>query len=84
MDTEDGKNMRSHLESRACAGRGLVGGLILLTVGALFLLSNLGILGPELFRTWWPVLLIAIGVARLFGGRRWERLRRPYTDFGPL
>ncbi len=76
--------MRSHFESRECAGRGLVGGLILLTMGALFLLSNLGILNSDVFRTWWPLLLIVIGVARLFGSRRWDRLQRPYSDFGPV
>ena len=81
MDAEE-ENMRSHFESRECAGRGLIGGLLLLAVGTLFLLSNLGLLGPELFRTWWPLLLIVIGVARLIGPRRWER--RPYSDFGPV
>jgi hypothetical protein len=34
------------------------------------------------FRTWWPLLLIVIGVAKLISPRRWER--RPYNDFGPV
>jgi hypothetical protein len=73
--------MRPHLDSRECAARGLAGGLIVLTIGTVFLLSNLGVLNSELFRTWWPLLLIAVGVARLFG-RRWDRNPRPYRDFG--
>jgi hypothetical protein len=76
--------MRADLESRECAGKGLVGGLILLTIGALFLMANLGILNSDVFRTWWPLLLIVFGVAKLFGGRRWDRLRRPYNHFGPV
>ena len=41
--------------------------LILIVVGVLFLLSNLGLipqLGP-LLRHWWPVILIAVGVVML-------------------
>ena len=40
------------------------GALILIVVGVLFLLSNLGLLprlGP-LFAQWWPLILIAVGV----------------------
>ncbi|HET7526559.1 MAG TPA: DUF5668 domain-containing protein [Burkholderiaceae bacterium] len=41
--------------------------IILIVLGALFLLSNLGLLprlGP-LFAQWWPLILIAVGVAML-------------------
>jgi hypothetical protein len=41
--------------------------VILIVVGVLFLLSNLGLipqLGP-LLRHWWPLILIAMGVAML-------------------
>ena len=41
--------------------------LILIVVGVLFLLSNLGVipqLGP-LLRHWWPLILIAVGVVML-------------------
>ncbi|HSW26827.1 MAG TPA: DUF5668 domain-containing protein [Burkholderiaceae bacterium] len=43
------------------------GAIILIVIGALFLLSNLGWLprlGP-LFAQWWPLILIAVGVAML-------------------
>ena len=49
-----------HIKSRA-------GALILIVLGALFLLSNLGMLprlGP-LFAQWWPLILIAVGVSML-------------------
>ena len=44
-----------------------IGPLILIIVGTLFLLSNFGFL-PHLgvlLARWWPLILIAVGVARL-------------------
>jgi len=44
-----------------------VGAIILIVLGALFLLSNLNILprlGP-LFAQWWPLILIVVGVTML-------------------
>ena len=41
--------------------------LILIIVGALFLLSNLGLIpriGP-FFHQWWPIILIIVGVVML-------------------
>ena len=41
--------------------------LVLIVLGALFLLSNLGVLphlGP-LFARWWPLILIAVGLLLL-------------------
>ena len=81
--------MRSRWNSRGCIRGGIVSGLVILSVGVLFLLSNFGILGVEPLRTWWPVLLIVIGAARLFGYGRWhdDRWRtwpgphRPYNNF---
>ena len=49
-----------HLRSRT-------GAIILIILGTLFLLSNLGVvpqLGP-LLRQWWPLILIVIGVIML-------------------
>jgi hypothetical protein len=45
--------------------------LVLIVLGALFLLSNFGMLpqvGP-LFRQWWPVILIIAGVYLLVNRR---------------
>lgn len=44
-----------------CRYRGIMGGVVLMTVGVLFLLDNLNIHGLDFDRTW-PLLLIAIGV----------------------
>jgi cell wall-active antibiotic response 4TMS protein YvqF len=49
-----------HLRSRT-------GAIVLIVVGTLFLLSNLGVvpqLGP-LLRQWWPLILIVIGIIML-------------------
>ncbi len=45
-----------------------VPGVILIVIGVLFLLRNLGFdlrLG-QLFATWWPLALIALGVGMMF------------------
>lgn len=46
--------------------KGNVAAIALILFGAFFLLSNLGLINvslAELFKTWWPVILIAVGVA---------------------
>ncbi|GAA5185518.1 hypothetical protein GCM10025771_41540 [Niveibacterium umoris] len=51
-----------------------VGPIVLIVVGLLFLLNNLGLFQlKELFHqmgTWWPLILIVIGAAGLIGGKR--------------
>jgi hypothetical protein len=69
--------MRS--QDSICASRGVVGCVILLSLGTMFLLLNLGILYFPAFRIWWPILLIIGGGGMLL--RRVLRPRRPYTDF---
>ncbi len=60
------------METRERRRRGLVGPLILIAVGVIFLLGNLGVLS---FSAWeavirlWPVVLIAIGLEVLIGRR---------------
>ncbi len=48
--------------------------LILIIVGAVFLAGNLGLFSlhqlSELLRTWWPLILIAVGIGGLVGNRR--------------
>lgn len=47
---------------------GSVGGIVLIVVGAVFLLNNLGIAKlpiRELAAKWWPAILILIGVSLL-------------------
>ncbi len=55
--------------------RGNVGAIVLILVGAFFLLSNLGLLNVslrEIIATWWPLILIVLGVGLFFtpGDRR--------------
>jgi len=49
--------------------RSIVGPLVLITIGVIFLLLNTGVISSQSFRSWmvhyWPVLLIIWGVAKL-------------------
>jgi len=47
---------------------GSIGGIVLIVVGAVFLLNNLGIANlpiRELAAKWWPAILILVGVSLL-------------------
>jgi hypothetical protein len=49
--------------------KGHFGAIALVVVGVFFLLSNLGLLNisiAELFKTWWPLILIGVGLATFF------------------
>ena len=49
--------------------RGNVAAIVLLLVGTFFLLSNLGLIDislTQLIKTWWPIILIAVGVSLFF------------------
>jgi hypothetical protein len=50
-------------------GRNLVWPIVLIVVGLLFLAYNLGYLRfselKEIIATWWPLILIALGIAGL-------------------
>jgi hypothetical protein len=51
--------------------KGSVSGIILIVIGILFLMRNFGFnlhLG-ELFATWWPLVLVLLGVSMLFKNR---------------
>jgi TM2 domain-containing membrane protein YozV len=56
--------------------RGLVGPVVLVTIGLLSLLENLG--GPRWHRTW-PVLLLAIGITKLLESKTPPTLPPPTT-----
>ena len=56
---------------RGKRGRTLAG-IVLVAVGAVFLLSNLGVLSWWRWDVFWPVLLIGVGAALLVG-RLWKR-----------
>ncbi len=49
--------------------RGNVAAIVLVLVGTFFLLSNLGLIDislAQLVKTWWPIILIAVGVSLFF------------------
>ena len=49
-----------------------VGALILIALGVIFLLKNLGIADIRIFEVlsvWWPLILIAVGVSMLLKRR---------------
>lgn len=49
--------------------KGNFAAFVLIVVGAIFLLSNLGVLNFSLIdvlRVWWPAVLIALGAALFF------------------
>ena len=55
--------------------RGNVAAIVLIVVGSYFLLSNLGLINVsirEIITTWWPAVLIAVGISLfvLPGGKK--------------
>lgn len=49
---------------RRCRCKGVMGPAIMITIGVLFLLDNLGVHGAEFGRTW-PVILLVIGIVKI-------------------
>jgi hypothetical protein len=45
-------------------GRGIFWGLLLLVVGVLIILHNLGYISGSIWR-WWPIILIVVGLKKL-------------------
>jgi predicted membrane protein len=52
--------------SRARRHSGMIPGIILVVVGTLFLLDHLGFIQAEHYWIYWPLTLVAIGLARVF------------------
>jgi cytochrome c biogenesis protein CcdA len=52
--------------------KGNFAAIVLVVVGALFLLTNLGVLNinlGEILRVWWPLILIIVGLSLFFTPR---------------
>jgi hypothetical protein len=73
--------MRSQYSGTGFGSRGLVGGFVILVVGTVFLLVNLGVLHAPFVRIWWPVLLIVLGTIKLVHWLWSRHPGRPYRDF---
>lgn len=58
----------------ADSNRNLVWPIVLIVIGVLFLAHNLGYLAfaqlRELIGTWWPLILIALGIGGLLNRKR--------------
>ena len=67
--SEGPRGRRPRRRGREGKGRHLLA-LVLIVVGALFLLNNLGIFWWLSWDVLWPVVLIGLGAAILFGGMR--------------
>jgi hypothetical protein len=53
--------------------RGNFAAIVLVLVGTFFLFTNLGMINVSLaalLRTWWPLILIALGLSMFFSGKR--------------
>lgn len=62
-----------NVEPRKTRSRSIIGPLLLITIGTLFLLTNLGLLAWGFWGAiwqFWPVILILIGIELLFGRSR--------------
>ena len=56
--------------------KGHIAAIMLVLMGTFFLLSNLGLIQisiRELVRTWWPLILIAVGVGLFFTPERLKK-----------
>ena len=54
--------------------RAITGPIVLITIGVLFAFDRMG---EYRFSQTWPVLLIVVGVLKLFGGRRFRGYQQP-------
>ena len=59
--------------SGACGG-GLFAGLLITSIGVIFLLGSLDIIEVrDIFRPWvWPLILILVGIRSIVRGRRYQ------------
>lgn len=56
-------------DRRAVLTPHLVFGLVIIAVGVLFTLDNLGLADAEAYWRWWPMALVAVGLAKLWQAR---------------
>ncbi len=61
-------------------------GLILIIIGLVFLLQNLGFIGNDAWPIIWPCLVVALGISILLKRRRhkekWEKFEEGMHKFG--
>jgi len=65
--------MCAHVLRQRIAMKGNVAAIVLVVLGTFFLLTNLGLINVSLaalLRTWWPAILIAVGLSLFFTNKR--------------
>ncbi len=65
-----GYDRRPFYGSRASMKSNVIAAIVLIVIGLVFLANNLGWTNLSLGRliaTWWPAILVAVGVGMLFG-----------------
>jgi len=62
--------------ARGFSGGALTGGLILIVLGIIFMLENLygGFSFWRIFARYWPLILILIGIRKLYGYFAWHEI----------
>jgi len=62
--------------ARGFSGGALTGGLILIVLGIIFMLENLygGFSFWRIFARYWPLILILIGIRKLYGYFTWHEV----------
>lgn len=45
-------------------------GLVLIVLGVLFLLKNLGVLAGNFWDVLWPLVIVVVGISMLFGRKK--------------
>jgi predicted membrane protein len=63
---QDIKQTLGQRMSRARGANGIIPGIVLVTVGSIFLLDHLGIVHAESLWRFWPLILIAVGLMKIF------------------
>lgn len=60
---------------------GLIGGLVLILLGAGFLLDEFNIIPDWNFEQWWPLILVVVGIVLIITGRNknqhWQQAQQP-------
>jgi uncharacterized integral membrane protein len=66
--TQSLRQCAPHDQRKGFTMKGNVAAIVLIVLGAFFLMTNLGLVSislAELLKTWWPLILIALGVAMI-------------------
>jgi uncharacterized membrane protein len=59
-------------------------GLIIIVIGLVLLMQNMGFVGPEIWNVIWPSLIILFGISLLMKRRRsedhWDKIKKHFEE----